>query len=1045
MRSIPTKGRVCPRGRLEATGLSILALCFVSSAAFAQPAVVEYGNDFQSFTAQSNVPGWVDTPVGASRPDAKGLFKTWPDPVVEANVVYGTKQSSGRPEGRNPRIGAFSTLTDRTFAGKGRFEYRGRILRTDSDGRIGVSFFSSYPEADRYYLIGLWSQESTPALTMQLFAFGGGAPAGKLDSGFTPAPGQWTRFLIQVDDVDGETRIRARFWLDGSSEPGSFSIDARDTEGSRLTAGRIGIWASVKGEAYVDDLHAKSPIDTTPPAIAFTDPDDGAVISTPVVRVSGTADDAVSVTVNGLPAGIDPQNRTFLSPEIRLLEGENAISAVGVDDVGNRATIVLHLTLDTRAPEIAVATPAAGACLDVAALALAGTVVEPHLQALRVRAGDAVVDAAIDSGARTWAASLPAAEGAQTVVVEGIDVLGHRRVVPRSVLIDRTAPAVEIVNGDRPAADGDVANRPMSFYVTVRDLDRAPGVQVRLGAEPYVEGTPVSAEGTHTLSVIATDCAGHRTERALSFTIDTTSPQFESLTPAHGARVGSAPSAITGTVSADVVSIGVARTAAAATPENGRFTIAGVPFLEGENRFVLRAVDRAGNVAETDYVITVATGAPTIEILESDAPIADGALFSREVHPRIRVSDPEASVVATINGAPFTAGTALGTDGAYTLAATATDDLGHSTSRQVAFTIDRTAPLVSVSAPLPGRVAGESVLVQGTAGDSISATVNGIPAVLAGEAFSATVPIEEGENVLVAAGTDAAGNTGRAEVVVTRDSRATGVLITAPSDGFVTNRTSVRVAGRVLDPETIASVSIGGAPVPVDASGAFDLPIALALGENVITAVATSKSGDSTSATVRVVADRTAPGLRILESGRPLADQARFPAGAALALDVSDDRALGAAVARLAGREIALPAIVSAAGGHAIVAVAVDAAGNETRVERTFFVGAAGSAGGCRLDSFIPASGSVVALATTGLTGRTGGAAGVKVNGIPASVANGSFCATVELPSEGANPIEIVCTDAGGTSVGEPARLTLVRSTAAPSVSITVPAEGAWS
>ncbi|HEY0592686.1 MAG TPA: Ig-like domain-containing protein, partial [Thermoanaerobaculia bacterium] len=280
---------------------------------------------------------------------------------------------------------------------------------------------------------------------------------------------------------------------------------------------------------------------------------------------------------------------------------------------------------------------------------------------------------------------------------------------------------------------------------------------------------------------------------------------------------------------------------------------------------------------------------------------------------------------------------------------------------------------------------------------------------------------------------------------MTRDSRASGVLITAPADGFVTNRASVRIAGRVLDPGTIASVSIGGAPVPVDASGAFDLQIALALGENVITAVATSKSGGSTSATVRVVADRTAPGLRILESGQPLADQARFPAGAALALDVSDDRALGAAVARLDGREIALPAIVSAPGGHAIVAVAVDAAGNEARVERTFFVGAAGSAGGCRLDSFVPASGSVVALATTGLTGRTGGAAGVKVNGIPASVANGSFCATVELPSEGANPIEIVCTDAGGTRVGEPARLTLVRSTAAPSVSITVPAEGAWS
>src|SRR5438445_12980133 len=90
------------------------------------PAEVSYVDDFQSYGTQKNPPGWVDTSVGSSKPVAGGLYKTWPDPLQGnsgTNVVYGTKQSSGRPEGNNPRIGTFSTLTTNTFDAQGRFEY----------------------------------------------------------------------------------------------------------------------------------------------------------------------------------------------------------------------------------------------------------------------------------------------------------------------------------------------------------------------------------------------------------------------------------------------------------------------------------------------------------------------------------------------------------------------------------------------------------------------------------------------------------------------------------------------------------------------------------------------------------------------------------------------------------------------------------------------------------------------------------------------------------------------------------------------------------
>ncbi|HSN68239.1 MAG TPA: Ig-like domain-containing protein, partial [Thermoanaerobaculia bacterium] len=305
------------------------------------------------------------------------------------------------------------------------------------------------------------------------------------------------------------------------------------------------------------------------------------------------------------------------------------------------------------------------------------------------------------------------------------------------------------------------------------------------------------------------------------------------------------------------------------------------------------------------------------------------------------------------------------------------------------------------------------------------------------------MPLEEGENVLVATGIDAAGNSGRAEVIVERDSRPTGILITTPADGSVTNRSAIRVTGRVLDAERASGVTIGARAVSLDATGSFELDgLLLTEGENTIVAVATSKNGGTSSASVRVVADRTPPAVRILESGQPLSDQARFAASAALAVDVSDARDVRRVEARLDGAIVALPHTVTAPGGHAIVALAIDQAGNETRAERTFFIGGA-PAGGCSLGTFVPPSGSIVALPTTGLTGRTGGAAGVTVNGVPASVANGSFCATVELPVEGANPIEIACVDAAGNAIGKASTITLIRSASLPGVTIDAPQEGA--
>ena len=1199
---------------LRITGAALLLL--LATAASAQtPPEVSYSDNFQSYKTQANPPGWIDTAVGNARPEALGLYKTWPEPLdhKSSNVVYGTKQASGTPEGRNPRIGAFSTLGTYAFSGQGRFEYRGRILRTTADARAGLTFFSSYPDADRYYLIGLWSQPAGTNLTMQLFGMTGGAadasPAefsGTVDSATTLTPNKWYRFLIQVDDAEGATKIRARFWPDGSAEPEAFSIDATDASESRLRGGRIGMWSAVRGEVYVDDLSAKSPvdhsaptiklfesglplndgskfnrdavpeirvtddlssvsytatldgapytsltpvtvdgwhvlavtavdgprnvstlqinflvdktapvvvleegleplapgalfnrdavlnaavtdvsettltatlngqpytlgtpvtaegthtlvveatdlvgwksiagplsftIDKTAPKLTFTSHGEGAVVTAARVDLAGGSDDAVTVTVAGTAAVVNAAAKTFLVP-VALLEGENVLVATGVDRAGNSGTATLRLQLDTRPPAITINAPAADTCVDTATLQVSGDASDPRLTAVKVTVGTATVAATVAAGG-AFTAAVPVSEGKQLVTVEATDGAGHSASVSRSVVIDRTAPVIEIrENGDD--FTGGIVNRAVAIFVRANEGD----VAARLDGAPYTSGTQITAEGAHTLAVTATDCTGRKSEKSVEFTIDVTAPAIRSVVPASGTTVGALPSALTGTTDADVTSVAIAGTSVQATPAaGGAFTLP-APFVEGVNRFTLEAVDRAGNRGSLDYSVTVKTSAPVVEIRESGSPIAPGALYNRGITPTIRSVDPAATVSATLNGASYTSGTTIANDGAYTLRATATDALGHTGAAEATFTIDRTPPAVDITAPAASTVQAEHVTVRGTAGDAVAATLNDQPLTLAaGGAFVfENFPLEVGQNALVVVAHDRAGNAGRDEVLVTRDDLGAGVLLTYPPDRSRTNRPTTDVTGRLLTPGKGTVVTVGTTPVDVDPTGLFRLSgHPLTEGENSITVHATGANGFRTSATVRVTGDFTPPVLAILESGQPLADGARFAERAVISLQSSDSA--GSVVNELTidgTRVAALPFTITTAGGHSLLAVARDLVGNETRVERTLFIGASGGTATCSLGSFDPAGNAVVLSRSVTLTGRSGGALGVKVNGVRAQMADGSFSAVVELPAEGANSVTVVCTDADGNPTGTPETITLYRVTGDPTITIQTPSE----
>ncbi|HEX8619002.1 MAG TPA: Ig-like domain-containing protein, partial [Thermoanaerobaculia bacterium] len=205
------------------------------------------------------------------------------------------------------------------------------------------------------------------------------------------------------------------------------------------------------------------------------------------------------------------------------------------------------------------------------------------------------------------------------------------------------------------------------------------------------------------------------------------------------------------------------------------------------------------------------------------------------------------------------------------------------------------------------------------------------------------------------------------------------------------------------------------------------------------TAAVAGATGELNEVSVAVTADFTPPALLVTANGLALAEGARFAVGPRIALEATDNVPAGL-VTRLTvdGAAVTGELPLLGEGGHALTAIARDAAGNETRVDRTFFVGTAASGGGCALTNFDPVDGAAVFTSSVRIAGRSGGAAAVLIDGKSAQVADGSFCGEATLVP-GRNEVTIRCADASGNPTADaPVTLVLWRDIE-PTVTITSP------
>ena len=243
-------------------------------------------------------------------------------------------------------------------------------------------------------------------------------------------------------------------------------------------------------------------IDATPPVVAVNGVSDGDFVSLPVtltVTTNDATDVTLSVTLDGQP---------FANGSTVSAEGAHTLVATATDAAGNDTVRTVSFVIDTTDPVISVAGVTDGQCQ--------ATPITPTYVA--TDANLATVTATLNDIA--FASGTPVSDDADyTLVVSAIDLAQNASETAVGFVIDSLSPMLSISGAD----DGVSYPSPIAPIAIAVD-EHLTGLELLLDGQAFVSGTEVSAEGLHSLSATATDCAGNEQTDTRTFRIDLSAP-----------------------------------------------------------------------------------------------------------------------------------------------------------------------------------------------------------------------------------------------------------------------------------------------------------------------------------------------------------------------------------------------------------------------------------------------------------------------------------------------------------------------------------------
>ncbi len=605
-------------------------------------------------------------------------------------------------------------------------------------------------------------------------------------------------------------------------------------------------------------------VDTNPPVVTITSPNDFDTLTDATPDVTFTVTDSTATTVECRvdTGGYVPCVSPYTTPS--LSDGWHDVIVRATDAAGSVSSNVVGFNVDANLPAVTIDSPADGGVTSDATpdVTFTATDFSGVTTACRVDAG-----VFAPCGSPFTAATL--ADGPHTVDVRATDGAGNQATASVSMTVDTTAPVVAIGSPADGALTLDAT--PSVIFGVTDATSTSTECAVDAGAFASCSSVwtaPTLTDGLHTLTVRASDQAGNQGTAAVNLTVDASLPVVAITAPAGGSVTSNTTPAIFFTV-----------TDASATSEQcridaGAFGACASPLTtatlaDGSHTVTVRSTDAAGNQGSASVTLTVDTTSPAVSVT---APA--GGSTTGDSTPDVSFTVTDATAVTSqcrVDGGSYGACASPWTapvlaDGSHTVDVLVTDAAGNSGSGSVTFTVDTTLPNASITAPAGGSITADntpsvSFTATGSAPLTTACRVDAGAFAPCGSPFTAAV-LADGSHTVTVRVTDSLARTATAAVTFTVDATAPAVAITAPANGSAVNNVTPATVFTATDSAGLNVLCSVDAGPFAPCSSPYTLPT-LAEGPHAVQVRATDTAGNQTTGTSNFDVDLTVPVVTI--------------------------------------------------------------------------------------------------------------------------------------------------------------------------------------
>lgn len=637
------------------------------------------------------------------------------------------------------------------------------------------------------------------------------------------------------------------------------------------------------------------PSDVSAPTISITSPSSSGSYSTTsnTVTVSGTATDDIGVTSvtwtnDRGGSGTATGTTSWSVGSIALLTGDNVITVTAHDLSGKSTSdsITVTYTPDVTDPMVSIAYPPSTVTTDVDHIAagdIFGTAsddVDITLVTCHNNANGA--DATV-VGTISWATSsdMPLALGSNIIVVTAFDSSGNSGTDTISVTytVDTVAP---IVTFSSPAENYATNTTSVAVFWNATDNVGVVGYQYRIdGGAWSVVSTGTSAtfdsltEGIHTVDVKAYDAKDNNATGTLNFTVDMTLPTLSIASPAEGALVNSSTVSWSGSDALSGISHYKVRA------DNGTWSgdlasssYAFLNLADGPHQVQIRAFDRAGNYVDRLVNFTLDATGPALSISEpSSGFITNGTTVTVGWGASDAISGL-AGYQYRIDGGAWSSQSNTTShlfeglaNGLHNVTIRATDNLGNTADRYVAFTVDTELPVLSITGPANGTRFNVAAVTATWGATDVHSGISGYRYRLDGGGWSpvstatghAFTGLADGTHILDIEAVDKANNAVLVSTTFYVDTASPSLAISSPTGNstYTTNGSAMSLSGELSDNIGVIEVtwvnSRGGSGTATMTSSGWNIEgLVLSEGVNVITVTARDASNNTATTTLTV-------------------------------------------------------------------------------------------------------------------------------------------------------------------------------------------------